>query len=97
MATLQVAPTRHSQTELISGILTNLYLPSPKIKGEGGRVGKKQHKNGKQATRLKQRHFAKNCKQATMYVSHEVPPLEASRLPSAVGKTADHLFEVNFS
>ena len=33
-----------------------------------------------------------------MYVSHEVPPLEASRLPGAVGKTADqNLFEVNFS
>ena len=61
-------------------------------------MGKTQRKNGKQATRIKQRHFAKNCKQATMYVSHEVPPLEASRLPSVVEKTADqHLFEVNVS
>ena len=43
MTTLQAAPTRHSHTELISGILSNKYLPSPKIKGEGGREGWEKH------------------------------------------------------
>ena len=28
-------------------------------------------------SKLLQQHFAKNCKQATAYMSHEVPPLEA--------------------
>lgn len=29
MATLQVAPTRHCNTEQFGGILTNQYLPGP--------------------------------------------------------------------
>ena len=36
MATPQVAPPRHSHTELFSGILTNQYLPGPELKREGG-------------------------------------------------------------
>ena len=37
----------------------------------------KWHANSK----LLQQHFAKNCKQATAYISHEVPLLEASGHP----------------
>ena len=37
----------------------------------------KWHANSK----LLQQHFAKNCKQATVYISHEVPLLEASGHP----------------
>ena len=36
------------------------------------------HANSKQL----QQHFAKNCKQATVYISHEVPLLEASGHPN---------------
>ena len=67
MATLQVAPTRHSQTELISGILTNLYLPSPKIKGEGGRVGKKTAQKWQASNKTKAKTLCKEL-QASNYV-----------------------------
>ena len=51
-----------------------------------------------QNSKLLQQHFAKNCKQATEYISHELPLLEASGPPSIAGETADqHCFEVNFA
>ena len=40
-------PTRHRHTEQFSGILTDLYVPSPYLKREGGK-GKTKAKNGTQ-------------------------------------------------
>ena len=80
MATLLAAPTRHRHTELFSGILTNQYILGPELWAGG--LGKKfSTKNGKHATKLWQRHFVTNCKQATAYTSHEVPLLKASGQP----------------
>ena len=72
MATLQAAPTRHCHTELFSGILTDQYLVilGPELKREG-RVGK----NTEQKWQASNIHFAKNCKQGTVYTSHKVPLL----------------------
>ena len=71
MATLQAAPIRNRHTEQFSGILTNQYLPGPYLKKEGG-VEKTKAQNGTQtASYILQQHFAKNCKQATAYTSHE--------------------------
>ena len=56
------------------------YLPSPYLKREGG-MGKNQGTNWHTNSKLLQQHFAKNCKQATAYISHEVPLLEASDHP----------------
>ena len=79
MATLQAAPTGHRHTEQFSGILTDPILPSPYQ--EGGRDGKNQSTNRHANSKLLQQHFAKNCKQATAYISHEVPLLKASGHP----------------
>ena len=49
---------------------------------EGGRDGKNQSTNWHANTKQLQQHFAKNCKQATAYVSREVPLLQASGHPS---------------
>ena len=57
--------------------LPTQYLPSPHQ--EGGRDGKNQSTNW-HTKQLKQ-HFAKNCKQATAYISHKVPLLETSGHP----------------
>ena len=78
MATLQAAPTRHRHTEQFSGILTNQYLPGPYLKREGGRDGweKPKHKLACKQQAI-EKHFAKNCKQATVYTSHSVPLLKA--------------------
>ena len=81
MATLRAAPTRHHHTEQFSGILTDQYLPSLYLKKEGGRDGKNQSTNWHANSKLLQQHFAKNCKQATAYISHELPLLEASGHP----------------
>ena len=59
--------------------LPTQYLPSPHQ--EGGRDGKNQSTNWHANSKLLQQHFAKNCKQATAYISHEVPLLEASGHP----------------
>ena len=59
--------------------LPTQYLPSPYQ--EGGRDGKNQRTNWHANSKLLQQHFAKNCKQATAYISHEVPLLEASGHP----------------
>ena len=75
MAALRAAPTRHSHTEQFSGILTDQYLPGPYLKREGG-MGKNQSTKWHANSKLLQQHFVKNCKQATAYTSHEVPPLE---------------------
>ena len=80
MATLRAAPTRHSHNEQFSGILTDQYLPGPYLKREGG-MGKNQSTKWHANSKLLQQHFAKNCKQATAYISHEVPLLEASGHP----------------
>ena len=44
---------------------------------EGGRDGKNQSTKWHANSKLLQQHFTKNCKQATAYISHEVPPLKA--------------------
>ena len=44
-------------------------------------VKKKQKTEWQANSRLLQQHFAKNCKQATAYIDHEVPLLEASGHP----------------
>ena len=80
MATLQAAPTRHRHTEQFSGILADQYLPGPYLKREGG-MGKNQSTKWYANSKLLQQHFTKNCKQATAYISHEVPLLEASGHP----------------
>ena len=71
MATLRAAPTRHRHTEQFSGILTNQYLPGPYLKSRGreGGMGKTKAQNGTQT--------ASYWQQATAYISHEVPLLEA--------------------
>ena len=56
--------------------LPTQYLPIPYQ--EGGTDGKNQSTNWHANSKLLQEHFAKNCKQATVYISHEVPLLEAS-------------------
>ena len=91
MATLRAAPTRHRHTEQFSGILTNQYLPGPLLKGKG-RMGKTKAQNGMQTanSKLLQQHFAKNCKQATVYISHEAPLLEASGHPQYSGRCFIH-------
>ena len=68
MATLQVDPTRHCHTEQFSGILTDQYLPGPYLKREGGK-GKNQSTKWYTNSKLLQQHFAKNCKQATGYIT----------------------------
>ena len=80
MTTLRAAPTRHSHTEQFSGILTDQYLPGPNLKREGG-MGKNQSTKWHANSKLLQQHFAKKCKQATAYISHKVPLLEASGHP----------------
>ena len=92
MATLWAAPTRHRHTEQFSRILTDQYLPNPYLKREEG-MGKT-----KANSKLLQQHLAKNCKQATGYITHEVPLLEALGHPRIAGKTADqHCFEIDFA
>ena len=62
----------------------NTYRPNTYLahtKREGGRDGKNQRTNWHANSKLLQQHFAKNCKQATAYISHEVPLLEASGHP----------------
>ena len=86
-------PTRHHHTEQFSEILTDQCLPSHYLKTRG-REGKKWHANSKPL----QQHFAKNYKQATVYIRHKVPLLEASGHSSIAGKTADqHCFKINFA
>ena len=82
MATLRAAPTRHRHTEQFSGIVTDQYLPGSYLKkGGGGGMGKNQSTKWYANSKLLQQHFEKNCKQATAYISHEVPLLEASGHP----------------
>ena len=83
MATLQAAPpgtaTINWSVEYLPTNTLFFSLPGPELKREGGRAGKKHcTKIGKQATRLHCLRFAKNCKQATAYISHKVPLLKAS-------------------
>ena len=80
MATLRAAPTRHHHTEQFSGRLTDQYLPDPYLK-RGGGMGKNQSTKWHANSKLLQQHFAKNCKQATVYKGHEVALLEASDHP----------------
>ena len=80
MATLRAVPTRHHHTEQFNGKLTDQYLPGLYLKREGG-MGKNQSTKWHANSKLLQQHFAKNCKQATVYASHEVPLLEASGHP----------------
>ena len=81
MATLRAAPTKGTVT-LNNSVeyLPTQYLPRPIPQGEG-RDGKSQGTNWHTNSKLLQRHFAKNCKQATAYISHEVPLLEAMGHP----------------
>ena len=53
-------------------------LPTPQ---ERGRDWKNQGTNWHVNRELLQQHFVKNCKQATAYVSHEVPLLDESGHP----------------
>ena len=76
MATLLLASTRHRHTEQFGGVLTDQYLPGPYLKREGG-LGKNQSTKWHTNSKLLQQLFAKNCKQATAYISHEEPLLEA--------------------
>ena len=81
MATMQAAPTRHRHTEQFSGME---YLPTQYLTSqyqEGGMDGKNQSTKWHANSKLLQQHFAKNCKQATAYISHKVPLLEASGHP----------------
>ena len=71
MATLRAAPTRHRHTEQFSGILTDQYLLGPYLKREGG-MGKNQSTKWYAKSKLLQQHFAKNCRQATGYISKAV-------------------------
>ena len=80
MATLRAAPTRYRHTEQFSGVLTDQYLPGPYLKRERG-MAKNQSTKWHANSKLLQQHFVKNCKQATAYISHEVPLLEASGHP----------------
>ena len=74
----------------------NSYLAH--TKREGG-MGKTKAQTGTQTVLLQllQQHFAKNCKQATAYISHEVPLLEASGHPYYSWPADQHCFEVNFA
>ena len=76
MATLQAVPTRHHHTEQVSGILTNQHLTGPNLKRDRG-MGKKHSKKWQASNKLLLQHFAKSCKQATVYTNHKVPLLEA--------------------
>ena len=80
MATLRAALTRHHHAERFSGILTDQYLPGPYLK-RGGGMGKNQSTKWHANSKLLQQHFAKNSKQATAYISHKVPLLEAMGHP----------------
>ena len=60
-------------------LIPTQYLPSPHQKG--GRDGKNQSTNWHANSKQLQQHFA-NCKQATAYIIHEVPLLEASGHPN---------------
>ena len=78
--------------------LPTQYLPSPHQ--EGGRDGKNQSTNWHANSKQLQQHFAKNCKQATAYISHKVPLLEASGHPqnswkNCCPKSDKHLFSSN--
>ena len=62
----------------------NTYRPNTYLahsKREGGMGKTKGQLNWHANSKLLQQHFAKNCKQATAYISHEVPLLEASGHP----------------
>ena len=61
----------------------NTYRPNTYLAhtSRGRRDGKNQSTNWHANSKLLQQHFAKNCKQATAYISHEVPLLEASGHP----------------
>ena len=96
MATLWAAPTRHRHTEQFSGILYWPILTWPR-----GREGwekqkhKMAHKQQAIATTL-----CKELKQATAYISHKVPLLEASGHPqnswkNCCPKSDKHLFSSN--
>ena len=73
-------PPPHRHTEQFSGILTDQYLTGPHLKREGG-MGKNQSTKWLANSKLSQQHFAKNFKQTSAYISHEVPLLEASVHP----------------
>ena len=82
MATLRAAPTRHCHTEQsVEYLPTNTNLAHTSRGREELRDGKNQSTKWHANSNLLQQHFAKNCKQATTYTSHEVPPLEASGHP----------------
>ena len=55
---------------------TNTYLALTSSQEEG-RDGKNQSTKWHANSKLLQQHFMKNCKQATAYISHEVPRLKA--------------------
>ena len=61
-------------------LATNTYLAHTS-RGREGWMGKDQSTKRHANSKLLQQHFAKNCKQATAYISHEVPLLEASGHP----------------
>ena len=58
-----------------------LTWPIPQKGGREEGMGKNQSTKWHANSNLLQHHFAKNCKQATTYTSHEVPPLEAPGHP----------------
>ena len=58
---------------------TNTYLAHTS-RGGGG-MGKNQSTKWHANSKLLQQHFAKNSKQATVYISHKVPLLEAMGHP----------------
>ena len=78
MATLRAAPTKGTVTlnNSVEYLLTQyLHVPRPIPQG-GGRGWEKPRRKPAHNSKLFQRHFAKNCKQATAYTSHEVPLLD---------------------
>ena len=79
MVTLRVAPTRHRHTEQSVEYLPIHYLPSPYLKREEGMGKTKAQTRTQTASHCND--TAKNCKQAIVYISHEVPLLEASGHP----------------
>ena len=77
MATLWAAPTKHHHTEQFSGILTDQYLPSPYLKREQG-MGKTKAQKGTQIASYCNNTLRRIAsKQLRIFISHEVPLLEA--------------------
>ena len=65
---------------------TNQYLPCPELKRKGG-LGKNTEQKCRASSKAVAKNFAKNCKQATVYLSNEVLLLKelCEKLLSRVG------------